>query len=278
MKLSIVLASYDSGHYHEGFGQGPDAIIAGGLAEELTLHGHDVVVVDIGEVGDPQRREIATGFAVCGAVAAKVGLARADGRFPIVLTGNCLTAVGAVAGEAADSIIWADQHGDLNTPETSTHGFLDGMALAAVLGLCWRPMTEAVPGFRAIEPSRCMLVDARDLDPGEQRLLETLPVVRAQCADAADRIAKLKAAGAVRTHLHLDLDVHDPEEIQVNRYAEPGGPSPTQLRQTACGLARSIPITGVTLSAYDPAFDAKGEVPPLVGRLLVDFLAALERI
>ena len=46
----------------------------------------------------------------------------------------------------------------------------------------------------------------------------------------------------------------------------------------ACGIARSIPVVGVTLTAYDPAFDAEAEVPPVVGRLLIDFLAALERI
>jgi arginase len=278
MKLSIILASYDSGLYHAGFGRGPDAIIAGGLVDELVLRGHDVVVEDIGEIGDFQGREIATGFAVCRAVAGKVDQARDDERFPIVLTGNCLTAVGAVAGDAADSIIWIDQHGDLNTPETSSHGFLDGMALATTLGLCWRPMTAAIAGFQAIDPSRCMLVDARDLDPDEKRLLDTLPVVRAQCADALDKVGRLKAAGAARAHLHLDLDVHDPDVLQVNRYTKPGGPNPGQLRQLVCGLARSIPIVGLTVSAYDPAFDPQAEVPPVVGELLVDFLATIERL
>lgn len=277
MKLSIILAPYDSGLYHAGFGQGPDAIIAGGLVDALTLRGHDVLVEDIGAVGDAQKREIATGFAVCRAVATKVDLARDDERFPIVFTGNCLTAAGAVAGDAADSIIWIDQHGDLNTPETSTYGFLDGMALATTLGLCWRPMTSAIPGFQAIDPSRCMLVDARDLDPDEKRLLDTLPIIRTQCADALDTLGKLKAAGAVRAHLHLDLDVLDPDVLQVNRYTKSGGPNPDQLQQLVCGLARSIPIAGVTISAYDPAFDAKGEVPPVVGQLLGDLLAAIER-
>jgi arginase len=278
VKVSIILAPYDSGHYHEGCGQGPDAIIAGGLVEALTMAGHDVAVDDIGKVGDEQEREIATGFAVCKAVASKVGLARDGGGFPIVLAGNCLTAAGAVAGEAADSIIWIDQHGDLNTPETSAYGFLDGMALAATLGLCWRPMTAAIPGFRAIDPVRCMLVDARDLDPDEKRLLETLPILRAECADALDTVGKLEAAGAARAHLHLDLDVLDPNVLRVNRYTHPGGPRPEQLRQLACGLANSTPIVGVTLSAYDPAFDPQAEVPPIVGQLLVDFLAAIERI
>lgn len=278
MKLSVILAPYDSGHYHSGFGQGPEALVAGGLVEALTLAGHEVAVEDIGHVGDMQAREIATGFAVCQAVGAKVGGAIDDDRFPIVLTGNCLTAAGAVAGEVADSIIWFDQHGDINTPETSSHGFLDGMALSTVLGLCWKPMAKTIRGFRPIDPVRCLLVDARDLDPEERKFLDSLPVIRAQCADAANKAGKLNASGAKRTHLHLDLDVHNPDLLQVNRYATPGGPSPEQLRETVCSIARSIPITGVTVSAYDPAFDPQGEVPPVTGHLLVDLVAALERI
>ncbi len=278
MKIAIILAPYDSGHYQSGHGLGPEAIISAGLTDELSLHGHDVTVEDIGKVGDAQEREISTGFAVCQAIAGKVDASRAQGCFPIVLAGNCLTTVGAVAGEAADSIIWADQHGDINTPETSTSGFLDGMALATVLGLCWRQATFGVKGFRPINPSRCMLVDARDLDAGEKTVLETLPVIRAQTGDVVGEIGKLKSAGAARTHLHLDLDVHNPRTLHANRYTVAGGPSPKQLREMASAVARSIPVVGVSISAYDPAFDASGDVPPAVGKLLVEFLAALERI
>jgi arginase len=275
MKLSLILAPYDSGYHHAGCGQGPETIVAGGLVEELTLHGHEAVVEDIGKVGDAPGREIATGFAVSGAVAEKARAAAAAGRYPIVLCGNCLTAVGAVAGETADSIVWLDQHGDLNTPDTSTSGFLDGMALATVLGLCWRPMAGTVPGFTVIDPSRCLLVDARDLDSTEKRALERLPVIRAQCADAPGLAGKLLANGARRTHLHIDLDVLDADVLQVNRYAWPGGPDPDRLRETASALARALPVAGITISAYDPAFDPQGEVPPVVGRLLVDILDVL---
>ncbi|MBZ9873634.1 arginase family protein [Mesorhizobium sp. BR1-1-9] len=276
MKVSIILASYDSGHYHGGMGQGPDALIAGGLVEALTMAGHDVAVEDIGKVGDVQEREIATGFAVCNAVSGEVRIARDRGRFPIVLAGNCLTSAGAVAGEGADAIIWADQHGDLNTPDTSIYGFLDGMALATVLGLCWRPMAAAVPGFQPIDPSRCVLINARDLDPAEKQLLDTLPVIRTECPGAAEATEKLKAAGAQRVHMHLDLDVHDPEALQANRYVTPGGPGPEQLRQAVCAMALSVPISGITISAYDPAFDAQANVPPLVGELLNDLLTTIE--
>ena len=276
MRLTIVLACYDSGHHRAGFGLGPDALIAAGLADHLRAHGHDVLVEDIGKVGDAQEREIATGFAVCAAVAAKVRCARDDGRFPIVLAGNCLTAAGAVAGEAADSIVWFDQHGDINTPETSSFGFLDGMSLSSVLGLCWRPMTVAIPGFQVVDPARCVLVDARDLDPGEKLLLEQLPIGHVPCDKAVERATALTAHGAIRTHLHLDLDVHDPSMLRANKYATPGGPSPDQVKQAVCGIARSLPLSGMTNTAYDPTYDPEHKMPAAVKSLLVAFLSALE--
>lgn len=277
MNISIILASYDSGHFHGGCGQGPDALISGGLAEALKLAGHEVDVHDIGKVvEDEQEREIGTGFAVCNTVSGEVRIALDKGRFPIVLAGNCLTSAGAVAGVGADAIIWADQHGDLNTPETSTTGFLDGMALATVLGLCWRPMTAQIPGFKAIDPARCVLVNARDLDTAEKELLEKLPIVRTECPGWSAAAQRLMADGASQVHMHIDLDVHDPEELQANRYTTPGGPAPEQVRTAMCGLAGPLNIAGLTISAYDPAFDPKGDVPPLVGELVVDLLSTME--
>ncbi|RUW80060.1 arginase family protein, partial [Mesorhizobium sp. M2A.F.Ca.ET.067.02.1.1] len=41
-------------------------------------------------------------------------------------------------------------------------------------------------------------------------------------------------------------------------------------------LAGPLAIAGLTISAYDPAFDPKGDVPPLVGELVVDLLSTLE--
>ena len=100
------------------------------------------------------------------------------------------------------------------------------MSLSSVLGLCWRPMTAAIPGFQAIDPARCMLVDARDLDPGETLLLDELPISHVPCDKAIEQAKALTASGAMRTHLHLDLDVHDPSILRANKYATAGRPEP----------------------------------------------------
>lgn len=279
MKIALILAPYDSGHHQSGMGRGPEAIVAGGLVDELTLQGHDVMVQDIGTVGAKQGREIATGFAVAAAIANKVRKARDEDRFPVVLAGNCLTCCGALAGDSADALVWVDQHGDLNTPETSESGFLDGMALATALGLCWQSMAASIPGFQPLDPARCLLVDARDLDEAEKRLVRSLPVPYvSHCSQAHDEAAALKAAGATRVHLHLDLDVTNGDDFEVNRYVTPGGPTPDEVVTMAAGLARALPICGITLSAYDPAYDPKGAVPAYVGRILTNLTAALERI
>ncbi|YBV95980.1 arginase family protein [Phyllobacteriaceae bacterium JZ32] len=278
MKLTLITAYYDSGHYRDGLGKGPEAILASGIAGKLNASGHGIEIKDIGLVGESQGREIATGFAVCRAVAAVVGTACSEQRFPVVLTGNCLTAAGAVAGEQSKAIIWFDQHGDLNTPETSPYGFLDGMALATTLGLCWRPIAASIPGFEPVDPSRCVLVDARDLDADEIELLEDLPVAQVACEDLGKRLDDLFPTGKLRTHLHLDLDILDPDNIRVNRYATKGGPSPQTLGKALCDTARSLEISGLTISAYDPEFDPDNQVPMVVEHLLVDFLAAKEAI
>ena len=181
MRLTIVLASYDSGHHRSGFGLGPEALIAAGLADHLRAHGHDVRRSRI-SARSAMRRSARSPPALRSARRSRQGSFGVRRRtVPDRACRQLPDAAGAVAGDGADSIVWFDQHGDINTPETSSFGFLDGMALSSVLGLCWRPMTAAIPGFQAIDPARCVLVDARDLDPGERLLLDQLPISHVSC-------------------------------------------------------------------------------------------------
>jgi arginase len=69
------------------------------------------------------------------------------------------------------AVFWFDAHANVNTPETTRSGFLDGMALATAMGWCWRPMTGAVPGFESVPEAAVPLLGARDFDPPETELL-----------------------------------------------------------------------------------------------------------
>jgi arginase family enzyme len=72
------------------------------------------------------------------------------GDFPVVLASDCsicITTLPVVARHVDDvRVLWLDAHGDFNTPETTTSGYLGGMASpppAAAGPRAWRPTRRA---------------------------------------------------------------------------------------------------------------------------------------
>jgi arginase len=188
-----------------------------------------------------------------------------------------MMSLGVVAAlRAPTSVVWLDAHGDFNTPETTVGGFIDGMALATMTGGCWSGMASAIPGFRPLDERRVVLAGARDLDPLEAKALDSSLVTR---VDAEYIGAKLEAAaatcssGAVDTHLHVDLDVLDTSEGYANRFAVSGGVNRINLLAALEATSRHVPVASVTLSAYDPQFDADGRV----ARVATEVIAVILR-
>src|SRR5262249_37330228 len=132
--------------------------------------------------------EIAVAFDVCRALAEHVKAARDSQAFPLVLTGNCGSALGTVAGLGIENlgIVWFDAHGEFNTPDTTRSGFLDGMGLTTMTGRCWRALALTVPGFIPVSDDRVILVGVRDLDLDERGLLEESGVQQISAAQVRD--------------------------------------------------------------------------------------------
>src|SRR5262249_40881070 len=130
------------------------------------------------ETADPFPREVGTTFDLVRRLADRVRVAVAGGRLPLVLAGNCFSAVGTLAGLGGGGagVVWFDCHGDFNTPATTPSGFLDGMALATVVGQCWTALTSGVPGFRSSPGRRVLHLGGRDFDPGERERMEAVGV------------------------------------------------------------------------------------------------------
>ncbi len=208
--------------------------------------------------------ENGTGFEVMRLMAAEVSRAMALGRLPVVLAGNCNTAVGTLAGLGLKrpGILWMDAHGDLNTPETTTSAFLDGMGLAMAMGRCWSAMTGNVPGFAPVPEARVVHLGGRDLDPPEADYLAA-SAIRAvppgpEAAKAAGRALDLAGRDMDGLYVHLDADALDVPGALANHLDSPGGLEPAQVRRIM-GMVRTGPgMAALAVTSYDPSFDAQG--------------------
>jgi arginase len=151
-----------------------------------------------------------------------VGDAVADGPSTVV-SGCCCPSLGVLAGlqrSGVDaSVVWFDAHGDVQTMETTTSGYLGGMPLRIMAGYRPELVADAI-GLRAVPEERLMLVGARDLDPPEQEYLARAAVRTSTVEDlAADRLPP----GPLL--LHVDLDVIDSADLPGLRYPVSDGPS-----------------------------------------------------
>lgn len=174
--------------------------------------------------------QLAVRSAVAGAVRA--------GDTPVVLSGDCVTALGTVAGLQSagvdPAIVWFDAHGDVQTMETTTSGYLGGMPLRILLG--YRPELISEPlELRAVAQDRAVLVDARDLDPPErvylaQAAVRQVSVPHLSTMDLPD--------GPI--YLHLDVDVARADLVPGLRFPAGGGPDLAEV----FSAARAIWATG----------------------------------
>jgi arginase len=264
MRVHIVAVPFDTALRGWRMGAGPEHLLACGLVARLEAQG-DAVTTAIASPRRGAAAEIATAFELMSIVAREVRSAVGQGAFPLVLSGNCCTASGTLSGltPARRAIAWFDAHGDANTPDTTTTGFLDGTALATAMGWCWNGLAAQIPGFDAVDPRHVLLLGARDLDPDEAVLLDRGRVCRLSPAETAG--APLDAALSalprdLQAYVHCDLDALDPSVGQANVFPVPGGFEVDAITGAIARLGRSVPIAAAAVTAYAPAFDAGGRV------------------
>src|SRR4051794_4119588 len=84
---------------------------------------------------------------------------------PIVVSGDCTVSLAAVTGlqrAGVDvGVVWFDAHGDVQTPETTTSGYIGGMPLRLIVGYRPELIAERL-GLRAVPEERAVLAGARD--------------------------------------------------------------------------------------------------------------------
>lgn len=171
--------------------------------------------------------------------------ARAGAR-PVVMSGDCTTSYGVVAGlQRADvqpSIVWFDAHGDVQTLETTTSGYIGGFPLRILTG--YRPELIADDlGLRPAGEANVLLVDARDLDEPEREFLATSPMRRVDVDAVSPDVVP---PGPV--YLHVDLDVVDPTELPQQLFPAEGGPSVDRIARAVAAVVATGRVAAVGLA------------------------------
>jgi len=197
-----------------------------------------------------------------GAIADTIAAACRAGTGAVLTGGDCTHSTGMLGGlqaahgpAARIGLAWFDAHGDCNTPRTTRSGMLGGMPVAVCAGL-------AHPGWRArsrilapLPTDRILMVDVRNLDPEEERLIRATDITIAAAAsgfpgaDLASSVADL-AARCDLIYLHIDSDILDASLVPNHGTREPNGPSMAQVQSAidtvmATGKVAALAVVSV---------------------------------
>lgn len=169
---------------------------------------------------------------------------------PLLLAGDCLTALGLVAGlqrwHRELSVIWLDAHGDFNTPAITVSGYLAGMSLAMLTGRAPEPICERL-GLRPVPDEHVVLSDARDLDSAERDALEASHVRRVPANPDALRGA-LQELSVRDVYLHVDIDIIDGEDLPGLRFPVGAGPSFSVVEECLAQIVDAAPPIAASIA------------------------------
>jgi arginase family enzyme len=185
---------------------------------------------------------------------------------PVSTLSRCAVALAtlpSVARHRPDACVaWFDAHGDVNTPQTTTTGYIGGMVLTGAAGL-W---DSGLGGD--LDLSNVVLIGARDLDPAERARIEAGAPKLVKCEPGLpERLREMINRRPV--YVHLDCDVLEPG-IVPTEYSVPAGLTLEDLR-AACEVLATSEVVGFEIAE----FEATGENPQAPIPALLDALEPL---
>ena len=169
-------------------------------------------------------------------------------RFPLIFAADCCSCWGAMRGlqDQQPVIFWYDAHGDINTPETTPSGFLGGMPVAALIGRGNQHYVQEI-GVKPVDEADVILVDGRDLDPGEVDLLRNSAVTHLK------NVADVQSYGLPTrpVYLHLDTDVLNTEEMPAVLYPAIDGPRLSDVEASVAHVVANTQVAGILVTLWD---------------------------
>lgn len=243
---TIIEVPFHLGLEEVAVGKGPKQLLAAGIDQLLGARGMPALVSHV-RLRDLRSQGPDSIVDVNRVVKHAVQQVVEEETIPVVLAGNCNSAVGTIAGLETPrlGIVWFDKHPDFHTPETSISGNIEGMTLSILTGHCHQELRERIGLERIVSEHDVVLCCFWDVEPGEKERLEDswinahpvdslglLPVALDQLKQRVDAV-----------YLHIDTDFLEGVENPANYIA--------LVRET-------LPIAAIGVTNYNPDLDTGG--------------------
>ncbi|MBN6052430.1 arginase family protein [Nonomuraea sp. RK-328] len=214
-------------------------------------------------------------------LAERIAGLRGEGRFPVVLGGDCSIMLGAALAlrrAGRYGLAYLDGHADFRHLGNSPHvGAAAGEDLALVTGRGDGYLAD-IGGLRPYVRDEDVIVlgvrdeeDLRDIaDTGLAYVPAAEVVARGEEA-AAGVLAREELDGF---WIHVDADVLDSSVLSAVDSPSPGGLSADELVRLLRGLLRLPGAAGLQVTILDPDLDADGSQAALLADVVVRALAA----
>ncbi len=294
--IKIIGVPMDLGANRRGVDMGPSALRIAGLQPRLIQLGYAVedlgnLPVNIPEVlriTDPRVKYLAEVADVNRRLADRVEEVVAEGAIPLVLGGDQSISIGTIAGLAAHyhqrgekiGVLWFDAHADMNTPETTPSGNIHGMPYAVSLGLGAPELTD-LKGFRPkLDPSCCVLIGVRDVDPLERENIRRTGVTVFTMREldelgmraVMERAIEIASRGTAGFHVSLDMDFFDPFYAPGVGTPVPGGATYREGHLAMELIADSHHLLSLEIVEVNPVLDVRNHTAEFAVELALSAL------
>jgi arginase len=271
-----------------GLERAPAALRAAGLADRLKSAGFQVS--DNGDTASylsqpdeehPRARNVSAVLKSLNDLRPRVEVAVKSGALPVVLTGDCISVLGVIAGTRRYyrnvSLIYVDRDADLNVPASTPSGCIDGMVISQVIGRGAPELVRFWGEPPLVREPDVALFGFERLDAPEEKFLVESPLRRHPSLEVATVGAAAAARLALeRVHaanhefiLHFDVDTISAEEFPWTNYPGSGGLSLNEVRDALRVFVSQTNLAALVVAGYNPGVDADGAG----ARKLIDLLA-----
>lgn len=267
--IKFLGVPFNAGQPHAGVDRAPDTFRDLGFFRKLPVTVEDLGDLDFSLCGE-KSEGIIRNEKLCGLgnalISESIESENLSKSFLLNVGGDHGLALGTIHGLLSHYpdlvVVWADAHGDINTPHSSSTGNFHGMPLSFLMhGSQGREHFTWLR--RRLPAGRLIYMGPRDLDPAEQRIIEELGIQWYSSDDINEFGVEvllrhaLKIAdptGTAPIHLSFDVDVFDAHDVVATGTRVAEGPCKNEMMKLGRLLGETGRLRSMDLVEVNPDF------------------------